>query len=100
MWKKKLSLDEKKAKIKKALRKKRLLYPSRKELVDAEGVLRFCQGQELSPDATQRAVNLVTGVVNDVDWRDHRKLPMKERVPRSLEEWCPPTPPHYWDIDL
>ena len=98
-WKTKLTKQEKIRNREEYETKRRLVAPTRKELKSTEGAIFYCKKRKLSVRATARVVQLVTGVINDLDWRDHRSLPTHERVPRSLEEWCPTTPPRYWDID-
>ena len=98
MWRQKLSKEEKIQRRRRAEKRRRQLKPTRQELQTKDGARIFCQERKLSKAATRRISDLVTGKINDLDWRDQRTLCVSDRVPRSLEEWCPPTPPHFWDI--
>ena len=75
-----------------------LKSPTRKELKDRDGAVRYCSMMRLSHVATKRVIDLVTRSVSDIDFRDHRSIPKEDRVPRSLE--YDETPPRYWDIAI
>lgn len=58
--------------------------------------LTFVASRKISPEALDRIKRLIRGTT-DVDFRDHRKLQVEERVPRTLE--YDDTPPRYWLIE-
>ena len=76
--------------------KRRRTCPTRAELGSIEKAIAYGQSRGLSAVATNRIISLVTNVIDDIDWRDHRRLPSSERVPRSLENTG--TPERYWDV--
>ena len=75
---------------------RRRTAPTRLELVDRDGAIAYCRSRKLSKHATRRILRLVTSNVVDIDYRDQRSVPFRDRVPRSLE--YPLTPPHFWTI--
>lgn len=98
-WKTKKTKQEKKEGLKEYNKKRKYKQPNREELSDAKKSRKFCQQQGFSVKATKRVVDLVTGVVNDIDFRDQRTIPKEDRVPRSLEQ-VPASPPGFWETDF
>ena len=96
MWRRKVTPLQKLHNQVRAEKRRRALHPTRRELLNKEGALQYCRTRGLAAKASQRVVNLVTGVVDDIDWDDQRTIPKQDRVPRSLEE--PGTPPRYWEV--
>ena len=78
--------------------RRRLVAPTCAELLDEEGAIAYCLKRGLSRTASERVIRLVVGTVGTIDWRDHRRVPKADRVPRSLENQHLSTPPRYWDI--
>ena len=71
--------------------------PSRKALLmDHEQLIEFIASKTIS--AKKRILSLVMEDINEIDFRDHRKLSKHDRVPRSLEEST--TPLRYWNVDI
>jgi hypothetical protein len=93
-WVRKLTSAEKLENMRNSRRRARELEPTRDQLKDEP--LKYCKRRGLSLKSTNRLLDLVCNGAFNIDYRDHRKLPKSERVPRSLE--MPPTPPGFWDI--
>ena len=91
---------EQKLKIRKDSEKKRkLMSPYISELTTIEDVDAYCEQRSLSDIARDRIIKLTINGIKDIDWSDQRRKKRKDRVPRSLEERSPTTPPAYWEID-
>ena len=75
----------------------KLLQPSRQEVYEY-GIFEWCASMRLSPEASARVATLCADPSQSplIDWRDHRSLPLSDRVPRSLEEI--PFTKDYWQI--
>jgi len=97
-WHRKFTDQEKITNEQTRLNKRKFFAPTKKEIGSAAKALAYCRMRKLSDRATHRCVQLVTGVISDYDWRDHRTIRKEERVPRSLEG--SDTPPRYWEVDL
>ena len=97
-WFKKRTMKDKNRRRIKYNEQLALRNPTRANLHDRVGALKYCNVRGLSDAATRRVIDLVIGVPTPYDWSDYRCLPMSDRVPRSLYMDGETTPPGYWDI--
>ncbi len=96
MWRRKANKQEKLARRVQSEKRRRENEPTRVELKNKQGAEEYSRRRGLSRKATQRVVDLVTGVALTTDWSDQRTVPPCDRVPRSLE--ATDTPPRFWDV--
>ena len=97
-WISKKTMAEKHRGRRRAEVKRRLFAPTMSELREGGAAEIYCKERGLSADASKRVIALVRGLPTiQRDWRDHRSIPKKERVPRSLE-WTDSTPPRFWEV--
>ena len=97
-WVEKPSLQEKTHIRCEGMKKRKRACPLRSELTTVEDVNTYCLERGLSKTARECIINLTINGNKDIDLSDQRKVKREDRVPRSLEEWCPATPPGYWGI--
>jgi len=98
-WTHKVSTQQKAVNKIRRMRKRKRTSPTLSELRDSSGVYTYCTEYGLSKNVTTRILAMVQGRNWKLDWRDYRRVPSCDRVPRSLEDDALRTPPRYWDID-
>jgi hypothetical protein len=96
MWQARMLPSEKAERVRIANIKRRALHPNRSELYGR--VVQYCVKRKLSKKAASRIYNLVYDLQNDVDERDLRSVPVKDRVPRSLEPEMTFSE-YYWNVE-
>jgi hypothetical protein len=97
-WRRKVSLAQKAYNQVYRIQHRKKTRPTLGELRDVTGVLTYGRKRGLSSAAIERIVAMVQGTSWCIDWRDHRRVPRRDRVPRSLEDDALRTPPRFWEI--